>query len=125
MLQFEILRAQRRGHGKLSTLDLKEQTLASSGTCLVESHQIKPWRKISPIKAIDIPGSPPLSSGAMHPNEEEGRHQEACVGAQEAPGQTEDTKKKSTESGSRNRKSGRNTKRLSKQTGIQPGNLKP
>lgn len=63
----------------------------------------------------------------MHPNEVEGKqkHQEACVDEQEAPGQTKDTKRKPTEGGRRDRKSGRNTERLSEQTGIRLGNLKP
>lgn len=50
MLQFEILRAERRGHGKLRTVDSEDQTLASSATCLVESHKIKPWRREQPSK---------------------------------------------------------------------------
>lgn len=133
MLQFEILRAERGGHGKLSTLDLEEQTLASSGTCLVVSHHGKSaaqenGRKCSPVKITDIPGSPPLSSGAMHLNKQEGRHkhQKACMDEQDAPGQTQDTKRKPTEGGSRDRMSRRNTQKLSKKTRIRlkPENLK-
>ena len=56
IVEFKILRAVRRAHSKLSTLDFRtadfgQQTLASSGTCLVEYHGIKPWRGEGPKKA--------------------------------------------------------------------------
>jgi len=41
--------------------------LASSGICSVEYHRIKPWREEAPGKLLNTQGSPPPSSGAMHP----------------------------------------------------------
>jgi len=51
MVAFKILRAARRVHSKLITLDLRKETLASSGICWVEYHRIKPWREEGPKKA--------------------------------------------------------------------------
>ncbi|GAB0184462.1 hypothetical protein GRJ2_000911500 [Grus japonensis] len=48
MVEFKILRAARRVHSKLTTLDSREQTLA---ICLVEYHGTKPWREEGPKKA--------------------------------------------------------------------------
>ncbi|GAB0175850.1 hypothetical protein GRJ2_000050200 [Grus japonensis] len=52
MVEFKILRAARRAHSKLTALDFKdcsrEQTLASSGICLVEYHGTKPLREEGP-----------------------------------------------------------------------------
>ena len=48
-----------------------------------------PWR--SPGKPVSIPGSPPPSSGTMHPNKEEvgQKRQETCMDEQVASGQTQ------------------------------------
>jgi len=51
MVEFKILRAVRRAHSKLSPWTSGEQTLASSGTCSVGYHGIKPWREEGPRKA--------------------------------------------------------------------------
>ncbi|GAB0190148.1 mitochondrial enolase superfamily member 1 [Grus japonensis] len=45
MVEFRILRAARRAHGKLTS---GEQTLASSEICLVEYHGTKPWKEEGP-----------------------------------------------------------------------------
>jgi len=49
--------------------------------------------KRGPRKLVNIQGSRPPSSGAMHPNKEEGgqKRQEACMAEQGAPGQTQNT----------------------------------
>ncbi|PKU44186.1 protein scribble hypothetical protein [Limosa lapponica baueri] len=51
MVEFEILRAVKRAHSKLTTLDFRRATWASSGICLVEYRGIKPWRGDGPKKA--------------------------------------------------------------------------
>ncbi|GAB0182661.1 hypothetical protein GRJ2_000731400 [Grus japonensis] len=50
-----------------------------------------PGRKRGPKKLANIQGSPPPSSGMMHPNKEKVRqnHPEACMDEQGAPGKTQ------------------------------------
>jgi len=73
MVDSNILRAMSTVHSKLTTLDLREQTLVSLGICSVEYHRIKTWRERGPRNLVNIQGSPPPSSGAMHLSKEEVR----------------------------------------------------
>ncbi|KAK4825453.1 hypothetical protein QYF61_027608 [Mycteria americana] len=50
-----------------------EGSLGSSRICLEETCGIRPWREEEPKKAGHIQGSPPLSSGVVHPNKQEVR----------------------------------------------------
>jgi len=59
MVEFKIVRAARRVHGKLATLDFRRADLASSGICLVEYPGIKAWREEGPKKLVNSQGSPP------------------------------------------------------------------
>ncbi|GAB0183659.1 nucleoside diphosphate kinase 6 [Grus japonensis] len=51
MVEFKILRAVRRVHSKLTTLDFRRADFGSSGICLVEYHGRKPWREEGPKNA--------------------------------------------------------------------------
>lgn len=63
-----------------------EQILASSGISLVEYHRIRTWREEGPKKAGQYPR---ITSGTMHPDQEEIRQesQEAYMDEQDVPGQ--------------------------------------
>ncbi|GAB0187151.1 hypothetical protein GRJ2_001180400 [Grus japonensis] len=95
MMEFKILRAARKVHSKLTTLDFGR---ADFGLFRDVPGRV-PWDRAlegrrDPRKPVCIQGSPPPSSGAMYPNKEEVRqkHQEACMDEQGAPGQTQTQK---------------------------------
>lgn len=46
MVEFRITRARRRVKRKFRTLDLGEQTLDSTGICLVEFRMIRSWKEV-------------------------------------------------------------------------------
>lgn len=94
IMEFEILRAAKRAHGKFTTLEFRRADFGLLRDLLVEYHGIKPWRgfpgeKRGPRKLISIQESPHPSSEMMHPNEEEVREkcQKTCRCDQGAPGQ--------------------------------------
>jgi len=92
IVEFKILRAARRVHSKLATLDFRR---ADSGLFRDLLSRV-PWNKTlegrgGSRKLVNIQGSPPPSSGAMHPNKEEVRQkcQVASMDEQGAPGQSQ------------------------------------
>ncbi|GAB0182327.1 hypothetical protein GRJ2_000698000 [Grus japonensis] len=95
MVEFKILRAERRAHSKLGTLDFRRADFGLFRDLLSRV----PWDKAlegrrGPRKLVSIHESPPPSSGAIHPKKEEVKQkcQEACMDEQGAPGQAQ-TKK--------------------------------
>lgn len=95
-VEFEILRAAKRAHSKLTTLEFRRADFGLLRDLLVEYHGIKPWRgfpgeKRGPRKLVNIQGSPHPSSEMMHPKEEEVRQkcQETCRCDRGAPGQVQ------------------------------------
>ncbi|GAB0204290.1 hypothetical protein GRJ2_002894600 [Grus japonensis] len=94
MVEFRILRAARRALSKLAALDFSRADFGLFRNLLGRI----PWDKALEGRGAQdswsIQGSPPPSSGAMHPNKEEVKqiHQEAPVDEQGAPGQSQ-TKK--------------------------------
>jgi len=91
MVDFKILRAARRAHSKLTT-----QRFGSEDVGLLRDLLSRvPWDKALVRRGAQerwfyIQGSPPPSTGVMHPNKEKVREkcQEACMDEQVAPGQT-------------------------------------
>ena len=50
MVEFKILRAARRAHSKLATLDFRRADFGLFRELLVDYHEIKPWREERPKK---------------------------------------------------------------------------
>jgi len=94
MVEFQVLRAVRRVHSKLSTLHSRRADFGLFRDLLTTVPQALPGGKRGPGKPVKIQGSPAPSSGVMHPNKKQVRqkHLEACVDEQDAPGQTETQK---------------------------------
>jgi len=91
MVQLKILRALRKVHSKLNTLDFRKADFGLFRDLLCRV----PWDKAlkgrwDTSKLVNTQGSPSPNSGTTHANKEAVRqkHQEACMDEQAAAGQT-------------------------------------
>ena len=103
-----------------------EQTLNSSENCLAGRHGRKPWREEGPKKARRY--SRTISSKPIGGSQEKGRQARMLGGLCRSTRSSWtyfSSKRKSVGSGRKNRLPGRTTKKLSKQSGIRLGVLKP
>lgn len=90
-MQFKILKLARRGTASSLPWSSGEQTLSSSGICLVESHGIKPpeGRGTQESWLTFKDHLPKLGSDASQQEKARQNHQEVCMDEQGIPGLTQ------------------------------------
>ena len=125
MVEFKILQVS-EGEWQACYSGLQESRLNSSENCLAGRHGRKPWREEGPKKARRY--SRTISSKPIGGSQEKGRQARMLGGLCRSTRSSWtyfSSKRKSVGSGRKNRLPGRTTKKLSKQSGIRLGVLKP